>query len=124
MQRVGDGYAPGGVLFVPLGDAPVHQLAVFPVGADEQHQKPVPAVLGEGVAPAQALLDGAAQLGSGSGNLLVVLQGVVPAVGEPVEQQIGALAAALDHPAAHAVRISVPRLPGSLMPSSINAHSP
>ena len=86
-------------------NALIHNFAVFPVGADEQHQKPVPPVLGEGVAPAQAVVNRAGQKRRGLGDLLGVGEGVALGVHQPVQQQAGALAGALDHAAAHAVYV-------------------
>lgn len=93
------------LLFITGLDALIHDLAVFPVGADEQHQEPVPPVLGEGVAPAQAVVDRAGQQRRGLGDFVGVGEGMALGVHQPVQQQAGALAGALDHAAAHAVYV-------------------
>lgn len=106
MKGVTEIDTPKRIFLVFVGNALIDQLAIFLVGAHQQYQKPVPPVLGEHIAPAQAVADGCFQLGSRLGGFLGVLQHLPVRVGQPVQKQIGALPGAFQHPAAGAVHVN------------------
>lgn len=69
-------HAPGRIFLVFVQDSLIHQLAVFPVGAHQDHKEPFPPGLREHIPPAQTVGNSIFQLGSSKGGFLRIFQWV------------------------------------------------